>query len=126
MGKNRAAVVAATSELAAAEAESVAARLMISTSIANAYAELARLYANQETVYVALQVRNKTVELLEKRYANGLETLGSVSQAKAVAASVEAELLGIQESIQLQKNALAALVGKGLISLHRLKNPKSP
>lgn len=112
-GKNRAAVVAATSELAAAEAESVAARLMISTSIANAYAELARLYANQETVHAALQVRNKTVELLEKRYANGLETLGSVSQAKAVAASVEAELLGIQESIQLQKNALAALVGQG-------------
>ncbi|RNE68586.1 multidrug efflux MFS transporter outer membrane subunit VceC [Vibrio cholerae] len=112
-GKNRAAVVAATSELAAAEAESMAARLMISTSIANAYAELARLYANQETVHAALQVRNKTVELLEKRYANGLETLGSVSQAKAVAASVEAELLGIQESIQLQKNALAALVGQG-------------
>lgn len=125
-GKNRAAVVAATSELAAAEAESVAARLMISTSIANAYAELARLYANQETVHAALQVRNKTVELLEKRYANGLETLGSVSQAKAVAASVEAELLGIQESIQLQKMLWPLWWGKGLIALHRLKNPISP
>ncbi|MCE7602951.1 efflux transporter outer membrane subunit [Vibrio fluvialis] len=112
-GKNRAAVAAATSELAAAEAEGVSARLMLATSIANAYAELARLYANQHTVEAALDVRNKTVELLQKRYENGLETLGSVSQARAIAASVEAELLGLNESIQLQKNALAALAGQG-------------
>ncbi|EKO3484910.1 AdeC/AdeK/OprM family multidrug efflux complex outer membrane factor [Vibrio fluvialis] len=112
-GKNRAAVAAATSELAAAEAEGVSARLMLATSIANAYAELARLYANQHTVEAALDVRNKTVELLQKRYENGLETSGSVSQARAIAASVEAELLGLNESIQLQKNALAALAGQG-------------
>ncbi|MGL5429869.1 MAG: AdeC/AdeK/OprM family multidrug efflux complex outer membrane factor [Vibrio sp.] len=112
-GKNRAALTAATSELAAATAENAAARLMISTSIANAYAELARLYANQHTVHAALEVRNKTVELLEMRYRNGLETQGSVSQAKAIAASVEAEWLAINEAIQLQKNQLAALVGQG-------------
>ncbi|NAW70484.1 efflux transporter outer membrane subunit [Vibrio sp. V27_P1S3P104] len=112
-GKNRASIAAATSDLAAAEVESVSAHLMLATSIANAYAELARLYANQTTVVAALGVREKTVELLQKRYDNGLETLGAVSQAKSIAASVDAELLALNESIELQKNALAALVGQG-------------
>jgi NodT family efflux transporter outer membrane factor (OMF) lipoprotein len=112
-GKNRDSVAAAVSDLAAADAELAATRLMLSTSVADAYAELARLYANQDTAVAALKVRNKTVELLTKRYRNGLETKGSVSRAKSAAASVEAELLGIQESIQLQKNALSALTGQG-------------
>ncbi|PNH85908.1 multidrug transporter [Vibrio diazotrophicus] len=112
-GKNRASVAAATSELAAAEAEAVSARLMLATAVSNAYAELSRLYANKHTVETALDIRHKTVELLTKRYENGLETLGSVNQAKAIAANVEAEMLGINESIALQKNALAALVGQG-------------
>ncbi|MBF9000869.1 AdeC/AdeK/OprM family multidrug efflux complex outer membrane factor [Vibrio nitrifigilis] len=112
-GKNKAAVIAATNELAATKAETISARLMLATSIANAYAELARLYKNEHTVAEAVSLRSQTVELLEKRYKNGLETLGSVNQAKSIRASVEAELLGIKEAIALQKNALAALVGQG-------------
>lgn len=112
-GKNKAAVAAAASDYAATEAEHAASRLMISTSVANAYAELARLYANQDTVEASLKVRQKTLELLTERFDNGLETKGAVSQAKSAAASVEAELLSIKESVALQKNALAALMGKG-------------
>ncbi|SHO59348.1 efflux transporter outer membrane subunit [Vibrio quintilis] len=112
-GKNKATVAAAVSELAAAKAEQAATRLMLSTSIAQAYAELARLYANEDTVNAAVHVRRKTAELLTRRYRNGLETKGAVSQAKSAVASVEAELLSIKESVQLQKNAIAALVGHG-------------
>jgi NodT family efflux transporter outer membrane factor (OMF) lipoprotein len=50
---------------------------------------------------------------LRKRYENGLENKGAVSQAQSAASSVEAELLRLQESIVLQKNSLAALMGKG-------------
>ncbi|MDC0610777.1 AdeC/AdeK/OprM family multidrug efflux complex outer membrane factor [Vibrio sp.] len=110
-GKNKNAVSAATSDYAAAEAENASARLMISTSIANAYAELARLYLNQDTVSAAVAVRSQTVDLLTRRFNNGLETKGAVSRAKASQASVEAELLNIKEMIALQKNALAALLG---------------
>lgn len=112
-GKNQNLVAAASSELAAAETESSAARLMLATSIANGYAELARLCDNQHTVESALDVRKKTVELLQKRYDNGLETLGSVHHAMAIRASIEAELLAIKESVALQKNAIAALIGVG-------------
>lgn len=123
-GKNKAAVVAATGELAATQAETVSAQLMLATSIANAYAELARLYKNQHTVDEAVQLRAKTVELMQKRYDNGLETLGSVNQAKAIRASVEAELLGINESIALQKNAIAALLGEGPDRALTITEPK--
>ena len=112
-GKNKAAVAAATSDFAAAQAESATANLMISTSLVQSYAELARLYANRDTAVTALDIRKKTVSLLQQRFSNGLETQGAVRQAEALRANAEAELLSIDESIALQKNALAALLGKG-------------
>lgn len=112
-GKNKASVAAATSDFAAAEAETAAARLMISTSLAQAYAELARLHLNKETAQTAVAIREKTVELMTNRFNNGLETQGAVKQMQALQANAEAELLAVDESIQLQKNAIAALLGKG-------------
>lgn len=112
-GKNRALVAASESRLAMAEAEKASVRLMLSTAVAESYAELARLYANLDTVESAFEVRNKTVELLKKRYDNGLENKGAVSQAESAAANVEAELLRLKEVIVLQKNGLSALLGKG-------------
>ena len=112
-GKNKAAVAAATSDFAAAQAESATANLMISTSLVQSYAELARLYANRDTAVTALDIRKKTVSLLQQRFSNWLETQGAVRQAEALRANAEAELLSIDESIALQKNALAALLGKG-------------
>lgn len=112
-GKNKAAVAAATSDYAAAQAENESARLMLSTSIVQSYAELARLYANRDTAVSALDIRKKTVELISQRFKNGLETQGPVRQAEALLANAEADLLSIDENIQLQKNALAALLGKG-------------
>lgn len=112
-GKNKATVAAASSDYAASQAENATAHLMIAISVANAYVELARLYADQAAVSDSFNIRSKTVKLLQQRFDNGLETKGSVSQAKAIAAGVEAELLGINEAIALQKNLLASLLGKG-------------
>jgi NodT family efflux transporter outer membrane factor (OMF) lipoprotein len=112
-GKNKATVAAATSELLASQAETAATRLMISSSIAQAYAELARLYANRDTAVSALDIRKKTVTLLNDRFQNGLETQGAVRQAESLRANADAELLGIDESIALQKNAIVALLGLG-------------
>lgn len=112
-GKNKASVAAATSDLSAEKAETQSAKLMIQTSLAQAYAELARLYLNQDTAKTALEIRSKTVALITDRFNNGLETQGVVKQMQALKANAEAELLAVNESIQLQKNAIAALLGKG-------------
>ncbi len=112
-GKNKAAVAAATSDFEAAQAETQSAKLMIQTSLAQAYAELARLYLNRDTAQTALDIRTKTVELMTDRFNNGLETKGVVKQMQALQANAEADLYAVDESIQLQKNAIAALLGKG-------------
>jgi NodT family efflux transporter outer membrane factor (OMF) lipoprotein len=112
-GKNRAALAAVTSEAVAAGADADQARLALSTAIASGYAELARLYAAHDTAAAARELRGKTAELFAKRFDNGLETRGSVRQADSRRASSEADVLGLEEQIALQKNKLAALLGAG-------------
>jgi len=112
-GKNRAALAAATSEAEAARAEAAQARLVLTTAIAAAYAELARLHAARDTAQAARDVRAKTVDLFQRRRDNGLETLGSVKQVESRRASAEADLLLIDEQLVLQRHRIAALLGAG-------------
>lgn len=112
-GKNRAAVAAATSELAAAQAEAAQTRLMLTSAIAAAYAELARLHADRDAAAQAEEVRRHSEALLNDRQQNGLETIGSVHQAESRRAAAEADLIAVDEVIALQRHALAALIGAG-------------
>ena len=112
-GKNRAALAAATSEADASAADVAQARLVLSTSIASAYAELARLHAALDTANAALQVRAKTAELFRQRHTNGLETLGSVRQVESRRAAAQADVLSLEEQLGLQRNRIAALMGAG-------------
>jgi NodT family efflux transporter outer membrane factor (OMF) lipoprotein len=112
-GRNRAALAAATSEAEAARADVAQARLVLSTAIASAYAELAREFAALETAQAALDVRVKTSDLFRRRFDHGLETLRSVRQVDARRASAEADVLAVNEQISLQRNRIAALLGAG-------------
>lgn len=112
-GKNRAALAAASSELDARQADMAQARLTLVSNITAGYAELARLYAERDTAEAAFEVRNTSAKLFAERFANGLETRGSVKQAEARAASSQGDLLQLDEQISLQCNKLAALLGAG-------------
>ncbi|WP_028534359.1 efflux transporter outer membrane subunit [Paludibacterium yongneupense] len=112
-GRNRDALAAAISEHGAAQAEAAQARLLLTTSLTSAYAELARLFAAEDTAREAAAVRSKTAMLFHERYANGLENLSGVRQAEARHAAAEADLLACRENIELQRHRLAALMGKG-------------
>jgi NodT family efflux transporter outer membrane factor (OMF) lipoprotein len=112
-GRTRAALAAATSEAQAARADAAQARLVLATSVAFAYAELAREHAALDTARAALEVRTRTVALFRERRANGLETLGSVRQVEARRASADADVLALEEQLMLQRHRLAALVGAG-------------
>jgi NodT family efflux transporter outer membrane factor (OMF) lipoprotein len=122
-GKNRAALAAATSDLEAAKADAAQARIALATSIAAAYAEFERLLSQHDTAQEALQVRIQTLDLFEQRRVNGLEMLGSVKQVLARKASAEADLLSLDESIELQRNKIAALIGAGPDRGLRLQRP---
>jgi len=129
-GRNRAALAAATSEAEAARIEQDQARLMLTTSIAAAYADLARLYAERDVQAAAIELRLATQKLVSDRVRTGLDTRAELKQADAGVPQARAELAEIDEMIALGRNQLAALVGAGpdrgltiarplLTSLHR-------
>lgn len=112
-GKNRSAIAAAGSELDAARAEAAQSRLTLTSAIAADYAELARLFAEQDAAEQALDVRQHSAELLQQRFDNGLETLGSLRQAQSRAASATADLSAARQAIAQQRLSIAALMGAG-------------
>lgn len=112
-GKNRAGLAAATSQLEATRAEAALVRLNIASAIAMNYSELARLYALRDTALRTVDIRSRTSELFAQRFANGMETQGSVREAKARLAGAQGELLSIDEQIGLTGHRLAALLGAG-------------
>jgi NodT family efflux transporter outer membrane factor (OMF) lipoprotein len=112
-GKNRALLAAATSGAQAARAEKAAAGLTLSTAVAGAYADLAQLYGDRDATVDALRVRTESHDLIDRRFAQGLETRAACERAQAGRASTEAELAAIDEAIGLTKNRIATLVGQG-------------
>jgi NodT family efflux transporter outer membrane factor (OMF) lipoprotein len=112
-GKNRAALAAAVSEQRAAQVEVAETRLILSTSVASAYAGLVHLYTLRDNATETLAIRTKTVALFRQRHEFGLETLASVRQVEARQSAAEGERLEIEERIGLQRNAIAALLGAG-------------
>ena len=112
-GKNRAALAAATSETEADRAEFAQTRLSLAAAIATDYMELARLFAARDTAARSVEVRSKTATLFAERFANGLETKGSLREADARRAGAEGDLLQAEEQIGLQRYRLAALLGAG-------------
>jgi NodT family efflux transporter outer membrane factor (OMF) lipoprotein len=112
-GKNRAALAAAESEEQAAVVDFVEARLVLSTSIAAAYAELVRLAANKAAAEDAVRIREQAAQLFRERKQQGLENSGAEAQAEAVAESARADVDVINGQIGIVRNQIAALVGKG-------------
>ncbi len=112
-GKNRAAARAAVSQAEAARLELEQARLALSTNIASAYADLARLAAERRVQARALEVREQTRKLVADRVATGLDTRAELKQADAAVPAARADLAATDEAIGLTRNRIAALLGKG-------------
>ncbi|HKY81875.1 MAG TPA: efflux transporter outer membrane subunit, partial [Sphingobium sp.] len=111
-GKNRAALAAATSA-PAARIDARQARLALTTGVAEAYADLARLYDARAIQAQALDIRAASQTLVSQRQRNGLETRGSLRQADATVASARAQLAALDQSIAVRRHQIAALIGAG-------------
>ncbi|UYY59199.1 efflux transporter outer membrane subunit [Sphingomonas sp. S2-65] len=112
-GRNRASLRAATSDAEAARIELEQARLVLSTNIASAYADLAR-YARERAVQAeALDIRTRTQRLVTDRVTSGLDTQAEQKQAEAGVPSARADLAATDEAIGLTRNRIAALLGQG-------------
>ena len=91
-GKNRATLAAATSEAEAAAAEQAEARLQISAAVAETYANLVQLFADQRAARDAVRVRQESAELVESRSKSNLENEGAVSLARGQLHAAELEV----------------------------------
>jgi NodT family efflux transporter outer membrane factor (OMF) lipoprotein len=112
-GKNRAALRAAKKDAEAAHYDADAARLSITTGIAATYAELDALYAQQDSLEHALQIRSETLNLVKQRVEAGLDNNSALRLAEARIPQTKADLAATEEAIVLTKHAIAALVGQG-------------
>jgi len=112
-GRNRAALAAATSEAEAARVDEAQARLMLTTGIASAYADLANYYTALDVANEAVRVRAASAALSGERARAGIENQASQRQAESRAASARADVVALEEAIALTRNRLAALVGAG-------------
>ena len=95
------------------EAESQAARLMLSTTVARTYAKLAALYAQRDVAERTIAQRKDLTSLAGQRLRAGLDTQVETTQARANVAAAQTELEQVDEQITLARNQLAALLGKG-------------
>ncbi|MBE1528675.1 NodT family efflux transporter outer membrane factor (OMF) lipoprotein [Sphingopyxis sp. OAS728] len=112
-GKNRAALAAATSEAEAARVDEAQARLMLTTGIASAYADLAGYYHALDVANDAVRVRGASADLSGERARAGIENQASQRQAESRAASAKADVVALEEAIATTRNRIAALVGAG-------------
>ncbi|ATQ43315.1 efflux transporter outer membrane subunit [Caulobacter mirabilis] len=112
-GRNRAALAAATSEAEAARMDAAQARLMLTTGVVAAYADLGRAFAEAETARQAHENREATRKLVAQKVANGAANEGELRQAEAGLATAEHDLAAANEAIDLGRDQLAALLGAG-------------
>ena len=112
-GRNRAALAAATSEAEAARVDEAQARLMLTTGIASAYADLAGYYHALDVANDAVRVRTASADLSGERARAGIENQASQRQAESRAASARADVVALEEAIATTRNRIAALVGAG-------------
>jgi len=112
-GKNRAALAAAVSEEAAERADVAQARLTLSTAVAQAYGDLARLSAERDAAAASVQNRIASGKLVADRVTNGLDTQAELRQAQAATPSSQADVEALDEQMLIARHKIAALVGAG-------------
>ena len=108
-GKNRSELQAALSKTLAAEAEQATAKMLIATSVAQTYYQLARQIEQQKIANQTLKQREQELKLIKTRLDTGLDTNIEVEQGQGNIQSARIELLAVTESVNLTRNALSAL-----------------
>lgn len=112
-GRNRAALAAATSEAEAARADAAQARLVLTTSLAAAYADFARLSAERDAADAAARNRAASADLVGQKLDHGAANRGEADQARAAAAAARQDLAALDEQLAIARNRIAALLGAG-------------
>jgi NodT family efflux transporter outer membrane factor (OMF) lipoprotein len=112
-GKNRAAYGQALGEARATELDARAARVALSANIAHAYVQLERAYLQLDVAQATLEQRQQIFKLTRDRNEAGVDSRLELRQAESALPAAREQIAQLQESIDLTRNQIAALLGKG-------------
>ena len=112
-GRHRSAYEAALGTARAAEVDTHAARLALSTAIAQAYVELQRAYLQLDVAESTLHEREHIYALTRDRNLAGIDSKLELKQAEAALPATRERIVQLNEVITLTRNQLAALLGAG-------------
>jgi len=90
-----------------------AAQLELEVNLVRAYVDFSKQYALLDIANDTLARQQQLAALAERRLAGGIGTQLEVSQAQAPLPEYERRIEALREAIELDRNELAALTGKG-------------
>ncbi|TFZ08825.1 efflux transporter outer membrane subunit [Ramlibacter humi] len=111
-GKYRQALEAALGASRAAQADVDAARTLLAAQVARGWFQLARLNDQLAVAQRTLAQREESHRLVADRVQAGLDTTLELRQSEGSLPDSRQQIEALQEQVQLQRNALAALVGQ--------------
>ncbi|MDE2400427.1 MAG: efflux transporter outer membrane subunit [Burkholderiales bacterium] len=111
-GRQRALVDAAIGQSRAAQADAQAARVLLSSQVARAYVQLARLLAQKDVAQRTLAQRQESLSLIKQRVTAGLDTVVELRLSEGALPDVRQQIEALDEQIAWSRHALAALTGQ--------------
>ncbi len=112
-GGKRAAWEAALGQQRAAEVESRAARIELSSNVALAYVQLGYAFAQQDVAKEVLDRANTVHQLTQQRVAAGVDSQLQLKQSDTEVANADQQLSAANRAINAARSSLSALLGKG-------------
>jgi NodT family efflux transporter outer membrane factor (OMF) lipoprotein len=112
-GKNRSALAGALDQVQMTTAEAQEVRLTLETAVIRLYVHLSLQYSLLDVAKETLHQREQIRDILKKRHAAGLGTEIELRQAETAVPAARAEIERLNESIEILKNKLSAIAGKG-------------
>ncbi|MBE7940747.1 MULTISPECIES: efflux transporter outer membrane subunit [Ramlibacter] len=112
-GKNRAALDATLNAAQAARADADAARVLLSTNVARAWFQLARIDDQLEVARRTLAQREESLKLVQDRVHAGLDTTLELRQSEGSLPEARQQIEALSEQAEIARHALAALAGLG-------------
>ena len=112
-GGKKAAWEAAVGSAHAADIETRAVRIELSTNVARAYVQLAYAYAQQDVAKAELDRANHAHELTAQRVTAGIDNQLQLKQSDSEVASAQEQVAVADRAIDSARSRLSVLLGKG-------------
>ena len=124
-GGQRAAWEAALGQQRATEVDGEAARLTLSTRVAQAYGDLEYAFASHDIAIADLDRAQKLLDLTRQRVQAGIDSIALLRQAESTQASAEQKKAQTAQRIESVRTQLAVLLGQGPDRGLSIERPKA-